>query len=171
MEKAKNTPDLGKIRPNRLRFFIRNYLAAALFAALLFAVGFAGASGAVPLDAGAALGLWIAGTALILIGVAHSVLNYNTTCIYLADEEVLYESGILSKKKISVPLHKITDTAVSRGIADKILGTAKIKINTSGSKGYEIEATFGNGDVGRLYAEIYRLINKTPKSLHGKLAK
>ena len=160
-----------KVHPNRFRYFLHNYFLVALLSSALFLAGFLAAFSVIPGGAMLALPCWIIAAIAAIATIGHTALHCNATVIYLTGEEIIYETGIISHQKVSVPLHMITDTKLDRELIDKLLGTATIRINTSGGKDYEIVANFEFDDLNELYNEIYRLIRKTPTSMPDAEAK
>ncbi len=164
---------MEKIHPDALRFFAKHYWAAAVFAAMMFIAGFAVATDIyAAIDHGIAISFWIAGTIVLVSCALHAYLHCRKAVLYFSGEEIIYEIGIISHNRQTVPLHMITDTKIFRSFADKILGSAMIEINTSGGSGYEIVAEdFSNRDVERVHAELMAMVRKAPESLPDKLGK
>lgn len=159
------------LHPDRMKVFVRKYWFAAVFFIIMVIGGFAMLLQDVPYNNDAALGMWLLGVAVLVACSAHTVLYCDSTMIYLEKEEVVLERGILEKQKVRVALHMITDTKLERDILDKMLGTAVIMINTSGTSGYEIVGRFESGALEAMNSEIYRLVSKTSQSIPNKDAK
>ncbi len=169
------------IRPSPKAFLLRNYAWAAaavpllLLAGLYILFGSSGPDIILPLGSlpvmQVVLGLW--SLAVIIAGFAliHTHLHQR---VYLAlrNEELVYESGILNHHIITVPLHMITDSQVTRMWFDRVIGVSTLKVNTSGGAGYEITAVdFPAEEIARMHSELLKLVNKLPNSLSDDLAR
>jgi len=153
-----------KIKPSLHGFYVRNYWLATIIAALLIFAGgyFLVFSGNVMWG----LASGGAGVLLVAVGIAHSSLNRKFTSLYLSEEELVYEEGVLSHHKRMVPIHMITDSTVQRSFFERILGIADLHVNTSGTGETEIIANdFSYAEIEKLHKEIYRLIRDTPASM------
>ena len=170
------------IRPSPKAFIIHRYLWSLVIALLLLLAGlyilFTSASPDFILPIGGSLpviqivlGLW--SLAVIITGFAfiHTHLHQRAY-LALRSEELVYEYGIINHHKITVPLHMVTDSQITRLWFDRLVGSATLQVDTSGGSGYEITAyEFGAADVERLYNELMKLINELPNSLPDDLAK
>jgi uncharacterized membrane protein YdbT with pleckstrin-like domain len=153
------------IRPSFHGFFIKHYYLSTIFSAVLIVVGIVAISD--PVLGIAALGAIGLGVFLILFGLLHAYANQKTAMLYISDEEVIFESGIISHSKRMVPLHMITDSHVHRGFIDRIIGISGMRINTSGTSGFEIDIDdFNYPDIEMMHNRIHKLIRKTPSSIN-----
>ncbi|PIT84500.1 hypothetical protein COU37_03160 [Candidatus Micrarchaeota archaeon CG10_big_fil_rev_8_21_14_0_10_45_29] len=153
-----------KIKPSLHGFYVRNYWVSTIIAVALILAGgyflvFAG-------NMAWGLGAIGVGILLVVIGIAHSALNRKYTSLYLSEEELVYEEGVLSHHKRMAPIHMITDSTVKRSFFERILGIADLQVNTSGTSEIEIIANdFSYSEIDRMHKEIYRLIRGTPASM------
>lgn len=85
---------------------------------------------------------YIIGTAIIslILYLIYIELKYRNYFYILTKKEIIIRSGILNTKRIVIPYIKIQNINVSRSIAQRILGSATIKIETSAGKADESEA-------------------------------
>ncbi|WP_121668032.1 PH domain-containing protein [Mesonia aquimarina] len=56
----------------------------------------------------------------------------------LREKDVIYQRGFFIKKTTIIPFNRIQHVSTSRGILDKILGIANLKIFTAGGQGSDI---------------------------------
>ncbi len=169
------------IRPSQKAFLLRNYAWAVVAVPLLLIAGlyllltasgpdFLLPIGSIPVMQ-VVLGLWALAVIFAAIALIHTRLHQR---VYLAlrSEELVYESGILNHHTVTVPLHMITDSQVTRMWFDRLIGVSTLKVNTSGGAGYEITAVdFPYEEIARMHAELLKLINKLPNSLSDDLAR
>ncbi len=79
----------------------------------------------------------------MLIGIALSLLYrfiYHHHYLKLGDTDVVYYTGIINIKTISVPYHKIDNIRDYRPLVSRLLGLVDIFIDTPGEKSIEIIA-------------------------------
>lgn len=158
-----------KLHPGPVGFFIRHYGFAAFFGLLVLVGGpvafFNGLDGGIP------AGIFVLGALIWLVGVVHALLHDQFTTLYLSEEELIFETGILHHRIRRVPISKITDTSTDRDFLDKLLGACTLEVNTAGSSGYEVEARgFKFAAVQAFLDELYGLIHEMPESLPSKNA-
>lgn len=153
-----------RIRPSFHGFFIKHYYLSSLFSIVMVVVGVLAISDAVL--GTVALGAIGLGVFLIIWGLLHAYANQRTTVLYISDEEVIYETGILEHSKRVAPVHMITDSHIHRSFIERIVGIAGMRINTSGTSGFEIDIDdFNYSDIEKIHGIIYNLIRTTPSSL------
>ncbi|MDE1798120.1 MAG: PH domain-containing protein [Candidatus Micrarchaeota archaeon] len=148
------------IRPGPKGFYIRHYWGATLLSLLLIA-------GAALAFTSQSFELWVPG-ALVLAGLllpaagwAYALLYSSRTSLTLDGMEVIFQTGVISRKLTTVAVGQITDSTISQDLLDKLLGSARFKINTSGSTEYEIdEDGFEFAEAKSLHDQIYSLIDK-----------
>ena len=74
--------------------------------------------------------------ALLMIG---SILISRYSCFYtLTNKKAISKVGLIRRDERSAPISKITDTRVSQGVWQRLLGYGNVQISTAGSSGYEV---------------------------------
>ena len=152
-----------RIRPSTHGFYAKNYLFSTLLAVILFFSGIymAFETGELLIS----IGLVVLGSLLIAIGIVHSVVNTKSTVLYLEENKLVYETGILSHHKKIAPLSMITDSTIERTFFERIVGVGDLHINTSGTAGIEILANdFNFEDVEKIHKQIYEIINANARA-------
>jgi membrane protein YdbS with pleckstrin-like domain len=105
---------------------------------------------------------------MVALGILHAALHRSHTSLHILNDSLVYEHGVLSHQKTSVPLDMITDSTTRRSFLDKIIGVSTLSINTSGTGEREIIAEdFEAAGVEKMSNEIHRLIREIH---HGKKA-
>ncbi|VVB56866.1 Bacterial PH domain protein [uncultured archaeon] len=161
--------DSFKIRPQPLSFFIKHYVWAAAAALLLIPGGLLVLMQTQVLEF--ALAAWAVAVILLSAALIHTHLHQRAY-LTLAGEELIYEFGILDHHRVAAPINKITDVGLDASWFERLIGACTLKVNTAGGTGYEILAEdFPRREVDVLYAELMRLMRKTPGSLPDELAK
>ena len=158
----------NKIHPRAPPFFLKHYGWAAAIAVLLLPAGWFVLSETRVMEY--ALGMWALAALIFSIALIHTRLHQR---VYLAlsEEEIVYESGILSRTKAVVPLHNVTDTSVYASWFDRLLGCATLSVNTAGGKDFEIVAKdFPCKDLDAIHGQLMKLVRRTPSSLPDTLA-
>lgn len=99
--------------------------------------------------------------ALILLSILNSVLKWFTTKFYINNNLLLYNTGLINKRKLEIPLDKINTIDISRNIFDRIFDVSTLKIDTGAVKevGQEIKLKINEKDA----YEIRNLINDLSK--------
>ena len=158
-----------KIHPNPMAFFLKHYGYAVLVAILLLPAGFFVLTETRTIEY--ALGVWAIAVILLATALIHTHLHQRTY-IALTEEELVYESGIFNHNHVTVPLNKITDTAIYQSWFDKLLGVATLRANTAGGAGYEVIALdFPMDSIKLIHIELNKLLRAMPDSLPDNLAK
>lgn len=151
-----------KLRPSIHGFYAKNYLFATLLSIIMF---FAGVYMIIfSPEIMISIGLLLLSVFLIVVGVVHSVVNSKTSMIYIEnDEQLVYETGILSHHKKVAAVSRITDTAIKRSFFERIIGVADLQINTAGTADVEIMANdFNYTEINELHDRLNRLIHRVP---------
>lgn len=89
-------------------------------------------------------GLPIISIALGIIGgilLIHVFAIFMTTDYFASDRRIYRRTAYLWQKLISADKEDITDIRIQQNILERIIGIGTIKINTSGSTGFEIVFT------------------------------
>ncbi len=102
-----------------------------VFAAAVAAIGFLSAPPGGLLVLGGVVLIWL--PAALLAYWARRFTAYAVT-----NKRVLLRTGILSRKLQSIPPAKITDTTVTQGIMQRVLGCGDVAFNTAGSSKVEM---------------------------------
>jgi len=154
-----------KIHPSIHGFYFKNYLYFTILSVVLFiaALYIELRTG----EYGVSLLITAIAVFLIAIGVFHSVVNSKTTYLEITENELIYDSGILSHKRVSAPISRITDIKMQRTFFERITKIADLLVNTSGTASVEINAEcFEYEDVSKIHAEITDAINKEDRKRH-----
>ena len=70
--------------------------------------------------------------ALPMIGLQYLRFQY-----WITPREVVIHSGVLTRRKRNIPIDRIQNIVIERSLLPRLLGTAKVKIETAGSKATE----------------------------------
>ena len=73
--------------------------------------------------------------ALLAIIVFFSWLSWKFTYISTVDDNLIYESGVIFKRKVSIPVSKINTIDKGRNLFQRIVGTQTLKIDTGAIAG------------------------------------
>jgi len=158
-----------KVHPNALAFFLKHYGYAVVAVVLLLPAGFFVLTETRVLEY--ALAVWALAVIILSTALIHTHLHQR---VYLAltGEELVYEAGIFNHNHVTVPLNKITDTAIYQSWFDKLLGVATLRANTAGGAGYEVIAEdFPMDSIKMIHIELNKLLRHMPDSLPDELAK
>ncbi|MDV4152693.1 PH domain-containing protein [Clostridium sp. AL.422] len=96
--------------------------------------------------------------ALIILSVLKSLLKWFTIKFSVNNNELLYYTGLINKKKLEIPFDKINTIDINRNIIDRLFNVSTLKIDTGAVKelGQEIKLKINEKDV----YEIRDLINE-----------
>ncbi len=74
---------------------------------------------------------WIVGTCIILAVFALLIwLGWKNRWVSAENDTLIYESGIIFKKRISIPFSKINTIDMGRNVFQRIVGTCRLKLDT-----------------------------------------
>ncbi|MCX6774227.1 MAG: PH domain-containing protein [Candidatus Micrarchaeota archaeon] len=65
-------------------------------------------------------------------------LRYSTTSVEVSDKAFVYRTGILTKREITYPFYKISNTRTQVTIGDRIFGTKTLMIDTAGESDLDL---------------------------------
>jgi len=122
---------MEKIRPRFIGYFLAHYLFVVPLAVVLAALAL--------MNVGEMEFFFIFLAVLVLLfSIAHSKAHEMVTSVALEDNKIVHECGIFQHKKNSLPISTITDSAITRSVLERMLGTCTLQVNTSGLSGYEV---------------------------------
>ncbi len=112
-----------------------------------------------PLDyytATIALGIFLL---LVLAWWALSVARANATTYTVSEFEITESRGLISRETKKVPIVKLEDYTIKRGIRNVLLGTASVEFDTAGEIGYEISMrSIGLSDAENIIEYLDKII-------------
>ncbi len=88
-----------------------------------------------------------------IIIIVVSIVGWKNNIFYIKNNILFVESGVFTKKKIEVPLEKISTVDTERGVIDSLIGVSVLRINTGaidigGSS--EFKFTLRNEDIDNI---------------------
>ncbi len=83
---------------------------------------------------------WYYIAAVLILMVLYSIVKWRKTLFYIKEDTLVYESGIINRKKEEIPISKITTVDTEQGLLNRIFKVCKLKID--------------NGAVGEGKAEL-----------------
>ncbi len=113
--------------------------------------------------------LLVLGVITIVAALMYFYVYSHVTIMWLEPDKIVLQQGVIARQRKKIPLYKITDTLVKQGYMDRLIGSAKIYINTSGHPTYEIaiyDVEFS--DAERFHDNVYSEIKKMEKELMEK---
>ncbi|MBK8701609.1 MAG: PH domain-containing protein [Saprospiraceae bacterium] len=78
-------------------------------------------------------------SSISLISMVYSIVNYYRSYYYVVGKELIVISGIIGKKRLSIPFERIQSINFEQSIIHRIFGVRKFKIDTAGSGENELE--------------------------------
>ena len=69
-----------------------------------------------------------------LVALPLIVAQYVRFQYWITSREVVIHSGVFTRRKRSIPLDRIQNIVIERSLLPRLMGTAKVKIETAGSK-------------------------------------
>lgn len=72
-----------------------------------------------------------------VVAVPLILLQYLRFHYWITPQEVVIHSGVLTRRKRNIPLDRIQNIVIERSLLPRLLGTAKVKIETAGSTSTE----------------------------------
>lgn len=115
----------------RIVWVLQAALSAALFAAIVGAVGF------FALDLGLWLPVTVFGALFVLFG-AHSLLRYRVWRYEVREDALYLERGVFTRVKTVVPFVRIQHVDSRRSPLERATGLASTVVYTAGSRGADV---------------------------------
>lgn len=107
---------------------------------------------------------WVYAIALILYGfiaIPAMILQYVRFRYRISDRELHIESGVLTRRRRSIPVERIQNIEIQRPLLARLSGTAKVRVETAGSAGAEgvlelisLETAYQLRDTIRAYQQV-----------------
>jgi Predicted membrane protein len=76
---------------------------------------------------------WIL-SAISVLALVHSVLNFFWFRFYIADDDLIIRKGFITRKKITIPLERIQAVHIEQNLLHQLLDVVKVRIDTAGSE-------------------------------------
>jgi putative membrane protein len=89
-----------------------------------------------------------------ILSMVYSIVNFFRTYFYLDGDELVLESGILYRNKISIPFDKIQTVDSEQSIIHRILNVAKVKVDTAGGAKTEFELSALDVDIAQSLRDV-----------------
>lgn len=78
-------------------------------------------------------------SAISLISMVYSIINHYKSYYYVVNGELVVISGIVGKKKLSIPLERIQTINFEQNLIHRLFNVKRLKIDTAGSGEKELE--------------------------------
>lgn len=98
-----------------------------------------------------------------------SIITWKNNVFYIKDNILFVESGVFSKKKIEIPLEKISTIDTESGIIDSLIGVSVLSINTGAidiGGNSEFKFTLKNEDIDNIKDVLIGKIKLDKERLH-----
>ena len=76
---------------------------------------------------------------IALLVMIYSIINYFKFVFYVDEDELIQESGIIGRKKISIPFDRIQSINLEQNMIHRMFNVVKLKIDTAGTSKKEVE--------------------------------
>jgi len=79
--------------------------------------------------------------ALLLLLIGYEFINWYKTCFYIKEGMLIYETGVIEKKVLSLSMDKITTIDFSQNLINRLFNTYRLKLDSGSvqTKGSEID--------------------------------
>ena len=103
---------------------------------------------------------------ILILYLIYSAFLWKTYDYSITENGISFKGGIIERKELTAPYHKITDVEVSQNIIERMLGISKIGFQTAGTGGRaKAEITFeGLIDVNKPKEIVGQFVEKISKS-------
>jgi uncharacterized membrane protein YdbT with pleckstrin-like domain len=87
--------------------------------------------------------LWVALLGIVVVAMATAVqfLQWRTTTFAVTDKRVAYQSGLVSRRGVSIPLNRVNNVNFHQGVIARLLNNGTVTIESAGETG---ESVFSN---------------------------
>lgn len=146
---------------------LRPHAVTAVRPVLILLVGAAVVAGVwivLPANEGGRLAGWFVTVVVAGAVLAKSVwplLVWRCTHWVFTNERVLLQDGVLRRRRLDLPLQKISDHGLQQGILDRLLGSGTLTIDTANESGPAVLARVPG--VVRAQTTLYELIEGAPR--------
>lgn len=157
---------INAVKPSLAGFVMQNY-GGIVLSLLILSLLFYTISSALFINEMKALShiLTMLAIAVLLVVLVYGFLYKEATTIYVDEEKVSYETGVLERVRKDIPIAKITDSVIQRSVLERVLGLATLYINTAGRAEYEIVQKYLPYHFAkRIRDNIYKHMEKLGKS-------
>ena len=96
-----------------------------------------------------------------VVAVPLILLQYLRFHYWITPKEVVIHSGVLTRRKRNIPLDRIQNIVIERSLLPRLLGTAKVKIETAGSTSTEGVLEYVSFDEAQDIRQIVRTFQRT----------
>lgn len=103
------------------------------------------------------------------VAVPLIVAQYVRFRYWITAREIVIHSGILTRRKRNIPLERIQNIAIERSLLPRMLGTARVKIETAGSSQAEGVLEYVHLEEARRIRQIVRDFREAPRGLPGTI--
>lgn len=83
--------------------------------------------------------IYIGGAVIVISTVVMQIKKWLNTEYYVADNILVYKSGVFQKSREEIPFDKINTIDIGQGLFDRILGLCTVKIDSGSAIGKEAE--------------------------------
>ncbi|HYD03184.1 MAG TPA: PH domain-containing protein [Alphaproteobacteria bacterium] len=77
-----------------------------------------------------------------ILASVYNLFLIKTYNYYITNHRIIFEGGIIVRKKKNISFDKITDTSANQNIVEKFLGISSLEIFTAGTGSHIAEASF-----------------------------
>lgn len=93
------------------------------------------------------------------------LLQYWRFSYRITPKQIVVQSGVLTRKNRSIPTERIQNIQIERSLVARVLGLAKVKIETAGSSGTEGSLEYVSADEARIIRQAVRSFQRdTPET-------
>ncbi len=97
-----------------------------------------------------------------LLTCVYSIINFFKTYYYIDEDELILETGIIGRKRISIPFTKIQTIDSEQSLIHRLFGVTKVKVDTAGGDKTEFELAAIDLDIAQGLRDL--LIHKKEES-------
>ncbi len=154
LEEAKITPDFVKLYLKKGLIYT---IILVLFIITIYSIGRDIDSIGFPIKEIIGLGSLI----LIFLIILYYYIYSNVVIMWIEDDKLILQKGVIERQRKRIPLYKITDTLIKQDYVDRLLKSAGVYINTSGHPTYEIAISSVDFDEAeKFHEELYKKLKE-----------
>ena len=86
----------------------------------------------------------------VLLLVAYRVVEWATTSYEVAAGALRVDSGVLTRRRREVPVDRVQQVDVSRGLRHRLFGLCQVTVDAAGGSGGEVTLVLSDGEAARL---------------------
>ncbi|CAA9277229.1 MAG: hypothetical protein AVDCRST_MAG76-3755 [uncultured Acidimicrobiales bacterium] len=106
----------------------------------------------------------------ILLLIAVRVVEWARTSYEVADGALRVDSGLLTRRRREVPLDRVQQVDVRRGLRHRLFGLSQVTVDAAGASGGEVSLILSNADTARFRGVLVPVVTRETAAVEAERA-